>query len=253
MAVRLHYEVHGPEGAPVLLLSNSLGTSAELWDAQLPAFQRSFRVVRYDTRGHGRSEAPPGPYTLDELGQDALSVLDAVGAERAHVCGISIGGLTALWLGLHAPQRVGRLVAANTSARVGTAELWNERMRRARSEGLTVLAEEAMARWFTPAFRERRPEVVEGLRRQLAACPVEGYAGCCAALRDADLTGALGGITSPTLIVAGAHDPATPAAAGERLRQIIPGAQLVTLECAHLSNVEAAPAFTSAVTAFLSA
>ena len=252
MAVRLHYDVHGPEDAPVLLLSNSLGTSLELWDPQLPVWQRSFRVVRYDTRGHGRSHVPPAPYTLDELGRDALAVLDEVGARRAHVCGISIGGLTALWLGLNAPERVGRLVAANTAARVGTADLWNERIRRARDEGLARLAEEAMARWFTAGFRDRHPGVVDGLRRQLAACPLEGYAGCCAALRDADLTDAVSGITAPVLIVTGTQDPATTPAAGERLRDGLPGAKLVALDCAHLSNVEAADAFTAAVGNFLS-
>jgi 3-oxoadipate enol-lactonase len=248
---RLSYELEGPPQAPVLLLSNSLGTSLDLWQPQRAAFARSFRLVRYDTRGHGRSQAPPGPYTLDRLGRDALAVLDAAGASRAHVCGISLGGLPAMWLGIHAPRRVERLVLANTAARIGTPELWEERMASVRAQGMAALADAAMPRWFTPAFRERDPARVEALRSAVAACPVEGYAGCCAALRDADLTAAIGGIAAATLVVAGAHDPATPPSAAEGLRDRIPGARLVTLDAAHLSNVEAAGAFTSAVMAFL--
>jgi len=250
---RLHYTVEGPAGAPALLLSNSLGTSLELWDEQAAQLRASFRLIRYDSRGHGRSDVPAGPYSLERLGRDALAVLDAAGAKRSHVCGLSIGGLTALWLGLRAPDRVDRLVVANSAARIGSASLWEERMQTARSQGLTFLAEAGMGRWFTARFREQRPEQVERFRAMLAACPLEGYLGCCAALRDADLRPEVAGIAADTLLVAGRHDVATPPAEGEWLCARIPRARLVALEAAHLSNVEQAEAFTSAVLAFLSA
>jgi 3-oxoadipate enol-lactonase len=249
----LFYVAEGPAEAPTLLLSNALGTTSALWDAQLPTLRRSFRVIRYDTRGHGRSAAPTGPYALERLGQDALAVLDAAGAGRSHVCGISLGGLTALWLGIYAPERVGRLVIANSAARIGTAALWQERMRDARQEGLSALAEAASLRWFTPGFRERDPKTVEAFRCGLATCALEGYVGCSAALAHADLRHEIGAITAPSLVIAGRHDVATPPAAGESLCAGIPGARLLALEAAHLSNVEAAEAFTSAVVEFLSA
>jgi len=250
---RLFSVADGPEDAPALLLSNGLGTRLDLWDAQIARLRRSFRVIRYDTRGHGRSEAPAGPYRLERLGRDALAVLDAAGAGRAHVCGLSLGGLTALWLGVHAPERVGRLVVANSAARIGTASSWDARIREARDGGMASLADAAIGRWFTPGFRERDPARVQAFRAGFAACAVEGYAGCCAALRDADLSGEVGAIRAATLVIAGTHDAATTLAAGESLRRSIPGARLAALPAAHLSNVEAAEAFTSAVADFLSA
>jgi 3-oxoadipate enol-lactonase len=249
---RLFFNVEGPENAPWLLLSNSLGTTIDLWAGQLGRFTQSFRVVRYDTRGHGRSDAPSGPYTLDQLGTDALMILDAAGAARAHVCGISIGGLTAMWMALHAHERIDRLVAANTAARIGTAELWDDRIRTVRSAGTAALAEATMTRWFTQQFRQRHPSTVDAFRSMVAACSSDGYAGCCAALRDADLRDDLHRIIAPTLVVTGTHDVATPPAGADVIRERIPGARKLALDCAHLSNVEQAEAFTSAVVEFLS-
>ena len=248
---RLWYSASGRADAAALLLSNSLGTDADLWALQMPELARSFRVVRYDTRGHGRSEAPPGPYTLDRLGQDALAVLDAAGVARAHVCGISLGGLTAMWLALRAPARVDRIVLANTNARVGTSETWDQRMSAVRAWGMGAVAKATLERWFTPAFLQESAGVCDTIRAMVAACPPEGYLGCCAALRAADLREQVAAITAPTLVITGAHDPVTPPAAAAELGARIPHARVVTLEAAHLSNVERPTAFTSAVLAFL--
>lgn len=248
---RLSYSVEGPVDAPVLLLSNSIGTTSALWDRQAGPFAKAFRVVRYDTRGHGRSSVPPGDYTMDRLGRDALAVLDAAGAAHAHVCGISLGGITAMWLGLHAPERVGRLVLANTGARVGTVEMWQQRIALIRANGMAAVAEATPSRWFTENFRRQRPEVVAEFTAMVAACPADGYAGCGAAIRDADLREDVQRITAPALVITGTADPATPPSEGEFLCSRISGARRLELEAAHLSNVEAADAFTAGVLQFL--
>ncbi|MEO8451330.1 MAG: 3-oxoadipate enol-lactonase [Gemmatimonadota bacterium] len=259
---RLSYRVEGPDDAPPLLLLNSLGTTIDLWAPQLAppslpvgetgGFAQQFRVIRYDARGHGRSTVPPPPYTLDQLGQDALAVLGAAGAGRAHVAGISIGGLTGMWLGINAPDRVAGLVLANTGARIGTTALWRERIAMAESPGMTILADLIMTRWFTPGFRAQNPETLEMFRAMVAETPALGYIGCCAALDGADLRETIQRITAPVLVIVGTEDPSTPPALGELIRQRIPGAQLVALEAAHLSNVEQPDAFTGAVIDFLS-
>ncbi len=249
---RLSWTRQGPADAPALLLLNALGTTADLWRGQADRLAAAFQVVRFDTRGHGASDAPPGPYTLDRLGRDALAVLDAAGAPRAHVCGVSLGGQTALWLALHAPERVAGVVAANTAARIGDSALWNRRIRDAETLGLPALAGPAVARWFTPRFRGADPETVDRFRAMLAGCSAAGYAGCCAALRDADLRADVHRIASPTLVVVGAHDPATPPADGRAIRERVPGAELLALDAAHLANVERPDAFTGGVLAFLS-
>jgi 3-oxoadipate enol-lactonase len=248
---RLSYCVDGPKNAPALLLSNPIGSTVDLWDPQVEGFSRAFSVIRYDTRGHGRSDAQPGEYTLDELGRDVLAVLDGVGVWRAHLCGLSLGGITALWLGVHAPERIGRLVAANTGARIGTTELWAERIRNVRSQGMRTIADAAMPRWFSDGFRERHPTTVERFRAMLAGASAQGYVGCCAALRDADLRDDIHRIRASTLVIAGAHDEATPPANAESIRDRVAGARMVTLDAAHISNVEQSEAFTSAVLEFL--
>ena len=248
---RLSWTRQGPADAPALLLLNALGTTVDLWRAQVPPLAAAFQVVRFDTRGHGASDAPPGPYTLDRLGRDALAVLAAAGASRAHVCGVSLGGQTALWLALHAPDRVAGVVAANTGARIGSRDLWDQRIRDAETLGMPALAEPAVARWFTPRFHRADPATVDRFRTMLAGCPATGYAGCCAALRDADLRPDLHRIANPTLIVVGTHDPATPPADGRAIRDRVPDAELLTLDAAHLANVEQPDAFTDGVLAFL--
>ena len=248
---RLSWTLHGPADAPALLLLDALGTTIDLWTPQIDRLASAFRVIRYDTRGHGASEAPAGPYALDRLGRDALAVLDAAGVPRAHVCGVSLGGQTALWLGLHAPERVSGLVAANTGARIGTTALWDQRIRDAGARGMQALVEPAIARWFTLRFRRTDPETVDRFRKMLGDCPATGYAGCCAALRDADLRADLHRIAKPTLVVTGADDHATPPAAGHHIREQVAGAELLPLDAAHLSNVERPDAFTAGVLNFL--
>lgn len=240
------------DGVP-LVLSNSLGTDTGLWDAQADVLARSHSVWRYDTRGHGQSDAPAAEYSLDRLGKDLLAVIDSSGAERADICGISIGGMTALWAAVHAPHRVRRVILANTAARIGNDGLWAERIRGARTDGMRVLAEASMVRWFTEGFRAKHPDVVARLRRTFEATSVDGYVGCCAALRDADLRREAERVACPALIVTGRHDPATPPADGRWLGDQIPGARVVDLDAAHLSNVERADDFNVAVRDFLTA
>ena len=250
--VRLHVIAGTHDGVP-LVLSNSLGTDTGLWSAQADALAQTHSVWRYDTRGHGQSDAPAADYSLDRLGKDLLAVIDASGAERADICGISIGGMTALWAAVHAPHRVRRVVLANTAARIGNDALWVERIRGARTDGMGVLAGASMARWFTEGFRTQHPDVVARLRKTFEATSVDGYAGCCAALRDADLRPVAGKVACPALIVTGRHDPATPPADGRWLGDQIRGARLVDLDAAHLSNVERAREFNDALRDFITA
>ncbi len=248
---RIGYEVAGPERAPALLFINSIGTTRALWDAQVPALSGAWRVIRYDARGHGRSSAPAGDYTVAQLGRDALAVLDAAGAPAAHVCGISLGGITALWLGLHAPERVASLTLANTAARIGSVEMWSERIALVKGPGMAAVADRAMTTWFTPDFHTREPATVARFRAMVAGCPPAGYLGCCGALRDADLRDDVAALRTPVLAVAGARDVATPPAGVEFIRDRAAGARLVSFDVAHLSNVEAASGFTGALSAFL--
>ena len=247
----LAYATSGPADAPVLLLSHALGATSALWDPQLAPFSSAFRVIRYDTRGHGSSGAPAGEYTIDRLGRDALAVLDAAGAERAHVCGLSLGGLTAMWLAVHAPQRVGRLVLASTAARIGTPDRWSERVRQVRAGGMDAIADAAMPRWFTEDFRRREPETVARHRAMVASCSPVGYTGGCAALRDTDLREAIRRIDAPTLVVSGTADPVTTPDDAIEMCARIPGARMVTFDTAHLPNVEQADRFSGAVREFL--
>jgi 3-oxoadipate enol-lactonase len=234
------------------VLSTSIGTTRELWTAQVAAFSGAFRVITCDTRGHGRSGVPAGEYTLERLGRDVLAVLDAEGIEAAAVCGISLGGLTAMWLGAQAPARISGLVLANTAARVGSVESWTERIALVRGSGMSAIADRAMPLWFSAAFRERDPVTVARFRGMVAACNPDGYIGCCAALRDADLREAITRIRCPTMVIAGRHDQATTIEAAEFIRSHVSNAQITTLDAAHLSNVEQAEAFNRAVAGHLS-
>jgi 3-oxoadipate enol-lactonase len=248
---RLSYSLDGNPQAPALMFSNSLGTTYELWEPQVARLSSAFRVIRYDTRGHGDSDAPKGTYTIEMLGLDALAILDAAGAPRAHVCGLSLGGLTAMWLGIHAPDRVESLILASTAARICDALFWQERIELVKSSGIRPLAEASMGRWFTDAFRSAHPDIVARHRRMLESSPAEGYASCCAALRDTDLRGEIGGIAAPTLVIAGRHDPVTPPAGADAIRTRIRDARLTELDAAHLANVEQADEFNERVLAFI--
>jgi 3-oxoadipate enol-lactonase len=250
---RISYSVEGPSDAPALLLSNSIGTTRDLWARQTAALTRTFRVIRYDTRGHGESSVPDGDYSLEHLGRDAIAILDRERVASAHVCGLSLGGVTAMWLGLRVPDRVSSLVLANTGARLRDEEFWSERIALVRDHGTAALADRAVMTWFSEAFRERDPDTVHAFRAMLQDCPPGGYAGCCAALRDADLREEIGAIHCPTLVIGGSSDTATPLTLAEFMRDRIAGARLVTLDAAHLSNVEQADAFTDAMMEFLGA
>lgn len=248
---RIAYRFDGPEGAPVLMLSNSLGTTMEMWAPQMAAFSQRFRVLRYDSRGHGQSGSPAGAYSMDRLGRDAVLLLDAVGVERADFCGLSKGGMVGQWLGVRAPERIGRLILANTSAYMGPPSGWQSRIEGVLRDGMAPLAEASIARWFTAAFPSRAPQAVAPIREMLLACNPSGYAGCCAAIRDMDLRPTAALITSPTLVIAGSQDPSTSVADGRWLADQVKDGRLIEVEAAHLSNVERPGDFASAVVGFL--
>lgn len=251
--VRIFYRLDGPDGGPGLLLSNSLGTTFEMWDPQLPALTAAgWRVLRYDARGHGRSDAPPGPYTIERLGRDALALLDSLGIERVAFCGLSMGGMVGMWLGSHASERIQRLILANTSAAIGTPEVWEQRIATVRSQGMAAIMPAVIDRWFTKRFQAQAPEAVAGIRDMLLATSPAGYAAACAAVRDMDQRATLGAITAPTLVIAGRHDLATPPDHARLIAAGIPGARLIELDAAHLSNIEAETAFTALLTETLS-
>lgn len=251
--LRVHYALTGPAKAPVVMLSHSLGTTLGLWEPQMPALESAFRVLRYDARGHGQTTATPAPYTIEQLGGDAIALLDALALDRVHFCGLSLGGMIGIWLGVHAKERLDRLVLCNTAARIGTVESWNARIEQVRSSGVRKLAPLALERWYTAEFRRRSPDVAAWTQRMLEETTLEGYAGCCAALRDADLREDVSEITAPTLVMAGTQDPATSVADARFLVERISGTRYAELPAAHLSNVEAAAGFTAQLTGFLTA
>jgi 3-oxoadipate enol-lactonase len=237
-AVDVNHEIAGPDDGPTVVLSNSLGSTAAMWDPQVPTLAQRLRVVRYDHRGHGGSPVPPGPYALEDLGADALGLLDRLGLERVHWCGLSLGGMVGMWLAVNAPERIDRLVLCCTSARLGPPEMWAQRAETVRAEGVEAIADAGLERWLTEGFRAREPQTTAEVRAMLVATPDEGYAGCCAAIEHMDLVGDLGTIRAPTLVIAGRQDPATPPEHGERIAAGIPGARLELVDAAHLATIE---------------
>lgn len=248
---RLHYQIDGADDAPLLVLSNSLGTTLDMWLPQLPAFTEKYRVLRYDTRGHGQSEVTPGPYTIAQLGSDVIALLDHLKLPRAHFCGLSMGGMTGMWLAINHPARIDRLVLCNTSAAIGVPEMWNARIAQVRQGGMSSIIDAVLDRWFTQDFLAHAPAQVERVRSMLAATSVDGYVANCAAVRDMDQRAELGRIAAPTLVIGGRHDKSTPPEHGELIAKSIPGARYVELNAAHLSNWEVAQAFTQQVVNFL--
>ncbi|PMS17603.1 3-oxoadipate enol-lactonase [Trinickia dabaoshanensis] len=245
------YTTAGPQDAPAIVLSNSLGTTLDMWSPQLEALTQRFRVVRYDARGHGASTAALDTVTLDTLGRDVLAVLDALNIERAHFCGISMGGLTGQWLGVHAGERIGKLIVANTAARIGSFDGWAQRAALVRAEGMAEVAAGAAGRWFTADFVERHPRSVAQMTDELRATSASGYAACCDALATADLREAIATIAVPTLVIAGEHDPVTTVDDARYIAERVRDSRTVALSASHLSNIEAAEAFNAAVLAFL--
>jgi 3-oxoadipate enol-lactonase len=240
--------VEGPEDAPPLVLGSSLGATHEMWEPQVAPLAQRFRLVRYDRRGHGRSPVVAGPTTLDDLGRDLVALLDELGLERVSFCGLSLGGLEGMWLALETPDRITRLVVCCTGASFPPRETWVERAAVVRAGGVGAIADAVLERWFTGGFRDTRPDVVTRFREMLVATPPEGYAACCDALRDADLTPRLGAISVPTLVLTGAEDPSVPPERGDALATALPNATPTVVEgAAHLANVEQPEAVTEAL------
>jgi 3-oxoadipate enol-lactonase len=254
--IDLYYRIDaaGERDAPWLVLSNALGTDVSLWTPQIDALARVFRVVRYDTRGHGRSSVPPGPCTIEQLSGDVLALVDALAIERAHFCGISLGGATGMALAARHGERIGRLVVASAPPRnPSPPEVWSDRMNQARSGGMPALAQATIERWFSAAFIAREPLVCAAIRDTVRHTDPEGYAANCAAVAETDLTSELARIGAPTLIVTGMHDASITPDAGRALAAAIGGARHVALDALHLPNVEQADAFTRTVLDFLNA
>lgn len=251
--VRIHYSLTGPDSAPVLVFSNSLGASFSMWNPQLTALSSRYRLLRYDTRGHGQSSAPPGPYSIELLAGDVVHLLDALNFNRVNFCGLSMGGQTGIWLGLHAPQRLQKLILCNTGAKIGTPELWNARIDAVLARGMADISPAVVGRWFTPDFALQRADVIASTKAMIESANAQGYASCCAALRDFDAREIVSSIALPTLVIAGSHDLATPPADGRFIAEKIRGARYVELYAAHLSNIEAEVRFTLEVENFLNA
>ncbi|MBK5007458.1 3-oxoadipate enol-lactonase [Pseudomonas sp. S32] len=252
----LNYQLDGPEAAPVLVLSNSLGTDLGMWETQLPLWSQHFRVLRYDTRGHGASLVTAGPYSIEQLSRDVLALLDALDIQQAHFVGLSMGGLIGQWLGINAGQRLRSLTLCNTAAQIGTAEVWNSRIDtvlKGGQQAMVELRDASIARWFTPGFAQAQPQQAQRICQMLAQTSPQGYAANCAAVRDADFREQVGGIQVPTLIVAGTEDVVTTPAHGRFMQAAIQGADYAEFPAAHLSNVEIGEAFSRRVLDFLQA
>jgi 3-oxoadipate enol-lactonase len=247
----IHYELAGADQSPLLVLSHALGTDLRLWDLQTELLQRSFRILRYDSRGHGQSSANRGPYSISMLAADVLTLLDELGVARAHFCGVSMGGLVGQYLAAYHPERIGKLILSNTAAKIGTHAKYDRRIQEVTNSGMPAVVHEVLQGWFSDRFRGMQPAIVAALADTLRQTSPEGYIGCCQAIRDADLREEVERIKAPTLIVAGTEDQATTLAASEFLHQKIQGSQLVALESAHLCCTEAAAEFTDHVNRFL--
>ena len=249
--VSLHYLLVGPEDAPVLVMSNSLGTDHTMWDPQMPALSQRFRVLRYDTRGHGKSSVPRAPYQVDRLGKDVLALMDGLDIPKAMFCGLSMGGMTGMWLGVNAPDRFSKLVLCNTAAKIGTEQVWNDRIATVRKSGMAAITPGGIQRWLTEGFIKANPAIVEKVSALLLSTDPEGYCLACAAVRDMDQRESVAAIRAPTLVIAGTYDLPTPASDGRVLADTIRNARYVELPAAHLSNVEVVADFTKELTGFL--
>jgi 3-oxoadipate enol-lactonase len=252
--IQINYELSGKKGAPVVVLSHSLSTNLRMWNPQIDALNPYFQVLRYDTRGHGATEAPSGPYTLELLAEDVIALLDALGMDRVHFVGLSMGGMIGQCLGLNHPHRLMSLVLCGTASVIPpeAQPVWQERLDKVRKKGMEALSEETLERWFTPAFLRQNPPVVKLIREQILTTPVAGYIGCAEAIRRLNYLDRISGMKTPTLIIVGEDDPGTPVSASEAMHERIPGSTLVVLPSArHLSNVEQTDPFNAALLKFL--
>ena len=244
----INVRVEGRQSGPTLMLSNSLGCTLQMWEPQMKALTQLFRVIRY---GHGKSGVPPGPYSMERFGRDVLAILDDLNIEKVHWCGLSMGGMVGQWLGANAPDRLDKMVLANTACYYADPTNWLNRIKAVNEGGIAAIADTVIATWLSADFREREPQASMEMKAMLLASPVQGYLACCEALSRLDQRELLPRIKSPTLVIAGRYDQATPIAAGELIRSRIPRASMTILDAAHISNVEQPHAFTEAVVGFL--
>ncbi|QEM82426.1 alpha/beta fold hydrolase [Halomonas binhaiensis] len=251
---RIHYRFDGEGDKPILLLSNSIATTLQMWDAQVQELTRHFQVLRYDTRGHGASSVPAGPYSLDRFGRDVIELLDALNIERVHFLGLSLGGIIGQWLGVHAPDRIDRLILSNTSPYLGPSEQWDQLVTCAQqASDMSEFANMFLNNWFPAHMLEAQPPVIEDFRRMVLSTDPQGLAGAYAAIRDLDLRRTIALVERPTLVIAGQYDNVTALAHGEQIAATIPGSTLQVLPSVHLPNIEFPIEFMHTVLTFLQA
>jgi 3-oxoadipate enol-lactonase len=249
---RIAYRLDGSPARPVLVLSNSIATNLHMWDGEVDALAQHFSILRYDTRGHGESDSPAGAYSLDRLGWDVVELLDHLGLQRVHFCGLSLGGFVGQWLGIHAPERLDRLVLSNTSPYLGPSPQWDELIRRTLgSQDLSSLAPMFLGNWFPAAMWRTDPEVIERFKAMILATRPDGLAGCFAVVRDSDLRRTIALIERPVLVIGGSDDSVTLASHSQAIAERIPGAVLRIFPGVHMLNVERREDFLAAVTDFL--
>ncbi|WFF38484.1 3-oxoadipate enol-lactonase [Moraxella nasibovis] len=249
--VSLNYQTFGEKSKPALIFSNSLGTNYTMWQAQIDALKDDFFIICYDTRGHGQSSTPNHAYTIDELGGDVVALLDFLGVEKANFCGISMGGLTGIWLAIHAPHKFNKIIVSNTAAKIGNKEAWQDRANSVRENGLQAIANTAPSRWFTDEFIAKHPDAVKKLSDDLAKGDKDGYANCCEALAVADLRDELKNAQVSMLVIAGENDPVTTVTDGEFIVANAPNASLATINASHIANVEQSNRFCELILTWL--
>ena len=249
--VEINYQTFGDTSKPAIIFSNSLGTNFSMWQVQIDALKNDFFVICYDTRGHGQSSAPQGPYTIDQLGQDVIHLLNHLNVEKAAFCGISMGGLTGQWLAINYSARFNYVIVCNTAAKIGQEQAWNDRATLVREQGLQPIASTAASRWFTEHFIQRNTAIVTSLSNDLGASSAEGYASCCEALAKADLREQLKEIKIPVLVIVGTQDPVTTVADGQFMAERIVGSQLFEIDASHISNIEQPKVFSTAIQKFI--
>jgi 3-oxoadipate enol-lactonase len=249
--IKLRYQTDGDKSKKPLLLSNSLGTRLEMWNAQMPAFLEHFYVVRYDKRGHGLSETKPGPTDFARLSTDALELLDHLAIKKAHWCGLSMGGMSGMWLATHVPERFYKFALTCTAPSFGDPNIYNGRMKFALENGMAKMRPLVIDRWFTKDFQAQNPAEINRVGEMIESTDLKGYLACCGALRDMNQSESIRAINAKVLVVSGTHDQATPASAGRYMASVIKGAEYVEVNGAHLSNIEAEKPYTAAVLKFL--